>query len=149
MNHRLPLSCALIAGIAITVIAAGAGCSSSTGPPLIPVSGTVTTTGGPLAGADLMFLPADADGNGGTAKTDDKGQFTVTYIRGGDGIPAGEYRVVISKRVMPDGSAPPPDVEPMDSPATETLPPRYSSQRETSLTATVTSGGEPLEFTLK
>lgn len=127
------------------------GCSNRpSGPSLEPVSGTVKYQGTPVDGARITFYPqGDTLGNGGSAKTDANGKYTVLYARGGEGLPAGDYRVVISKAVMPDGSEPPEDVEPMDSPAKETLPPKYSSETQSELTAAIDGASGAVDFDLE
>lgn len=119
------------------------------GPELVPVRGVVKWKGSPLAGAKLTFIPmGDTQGNGGSAVTNAEGAYEVTYVRGGEGLPVGQYKVAISKRVMPDGSAPPEDVPEIESPARETLPASISSQEQTRVTRTVAAGGAPVDFTL-
>src|SRR5207249_460541 len=82
------------------------GCDRSADPSLVPVSGTVTADGQPLANATVTFIPKDGTpGFGGTGKTDGSGKYTLAGSRdNAPGIPPGEYRVAISKRLMPDGS---------------------------------------------
>lgn len=142
-----------IFAITLILVAVGfatIGCSSGpTIPPLTPVSGVVTKDGKGLAGANLMFIPTAAEGNGGLATTDETGAYSATYIRGGEGLPPGEYRVVISHRLMPDGSPEPAGVEPMDSPAKEMLPPKYSSEALSKLKTLVGAEAAPVNFELK
>ena len=88
---RLPLL-ALIALIAVF----SAGCF---GPPtvtykMIPVAGTITFEGEPLAHADVMFDSADFPRGFGT--TDEFGRFTVITRQFGAGLPAGKYRVLVT-----------------------------------------------------
>lgn len=66
-------------------------------------------------------------------------------------LPAGSYRVAVSYRLMPDGS-PVPEGEgdttpPIESPASESLPLKYSDYDKSELKATV-SPGEPIELKL-
>ncbi len=85
---RLPL---------LAVIAAfSTGCF---GPPtvnydMIPVEGTITFEGEPLANAEVMFDSADFPRGFGT--TDENGRFTVTTRQFGAGLPAGRYRVLVT-----------------------------------------------------
>ena len=69
------------------------------GPPtvtykMIPVAGTITFEGEPLANADVMFDSADYPRGFGT--TDEFGRFTVITRQFGAGLPAGKYRVLIT-----------------------------------------------------
>jgi len=129
------------------------GCDRSADPSLVPVTGTVTADGQPLAGARVTFIPKDGTpGFGGTGKTDGSGNYMLAGSRdNAAGIPPGEYRVAISKRLMPDGSDVPDNdnTPPMMSPARESLPVGYSNPATTQLTATVHPGGGPIDFALK
>jgi len=125
------------------------GCSRS-GPPLVAVTGTVTLDDRPLEGAQVTFIPADAiPGAGASGRTGPDGKYLL-HSRNGNGIAAGEYRVIVSKRVMPDGVAVPPDdpTPPIRSPARETLP-RYSNPNRPVLTAAVLNSGSTLDFALQ
>jgi hypothetical protein len=147
MNHlRIGLICATAA------VLVGCGAKGPPPPKLIPVSGTVSLDGQPLVSATLTFMPAGSTpGAGGFGKTDAQGKYQLTYARGGTGVPAGEYRVTISKRVMPDGKDVPDDdkTPPIESPARETLGPKYSDPTRATLTATVRENGDPVNFSLK
>jgi len=131
-----------------------AGCGSSGPPPpkLVPVRGTVSLDGQPLANAIVTFIPeGKTPGAGGSGKTDAQGEYQLTYSRGGPGAPAGEYRVTISKRLMPGGKEVPDDdkTPPMLSQAKEMLAPKYSDRTRATLTATVPENGGPVDFALK
>jgi hypothetical protein len=126
------------------------GCQNSSGPPLVPVRGTVTLNGKPLAGANVRFIPEGAtQGVGSEAITDETGTYTLQYRRSGSGAIVGTYKVTVSKRRMPDGSAPEKDGSPITSPARETLPPIYSNTARSTLKAVVPEGGATLDFSLK
>lgn len=71
-------------------------------PDLIPVTGTVTQGGKPLAGALVYFEPAK--GAPSTGLTDDAGRFELQYSADHSGAVAGMHTVRISK---PDGDAGP------------------------------------------
>ncbi len=128
-----------------------AGCGESQeGPPLVPVKGQVTIDGKPADAVDVTFIPMEGvPGNGGSGRTDAQGEYTLKTSDGGEGVPAGKYRVVLHRLLMPDGSPLPlgSNVAPMDSPARESLPPEYSSQESSKQQATVTPGpSEPINF---
>ncbi|NLX96157.1 MAG: carboxypeptidase regulatory-like domain-containing protein [Rhodopirellula sp.] len=126
------------------------GCGGSGGdlPPLQPVSGTVILDGQPLKGAAVEFVPiGTTSGTGASASTGPDGKFALK-CQGRDGAPAGEYRVVISKEVMPDGSDPPPDVMPAESGAQQMLPPEYSDYEQTTIKKTVAEGGGTIDIEL-
>jgi hypothetical protein len=134
---------------ALLVFALVGGCEKAD-PSLVAVSGTITLNGDPLAYATVTFIPKDGTpGFGGVGKTDAAGRYTLLGSRdNAKGIPAGEYRVVISKRLMPDGSelAPNDNTPPMMSPAKESLPDGFSSMTGTRQTASVKPDGGPYDF---
>ena len=138
--------------LAVGLVALACGCSK-TDPSLVPVTGTVTLNDQPLANATVTFIPKDGTpGFGGVGKTDAAGKYTQKGSRDdAPGIPPGEYRVVVSKRLMPDGSELPANdnTPPMNSPAKESLPDTYSSMAASTLSATVQPGVGPLDFALK
>ncbi len=65
--------------------------------PLVPVSGTVTIKGKPLADHQIGFVAADpmAAGLGATGITDAQGRYTMTSTTGKAGCPAGLCQVYI------------------------------------------------------
>jgi hypothetical protein len=129
------------------------GCSKDPNQPaLVPMSGKVTLDNQPLAGAQVRFTPVGTTkGNGSTGRTDGDGVYQLTAVHGGTGAVPGEYRVVISKRLMPDGSDLPADskLPPIESPAREVLGPEYSDPEQSRLTATVPAEGGTKDFHLK
>lgn len=138
--------------LAAMVLALLVGCSK-TDPSLVAVTGTITLNDQPLTNATVTFIPKDGTpGFGGVGKTDATGRYKLAGSRDNEpGIPPGAYRVVVSKRLMPDGSEVPADdnTPPMMSPAKESLPDAYSSMAASSLSATVAAGGGPMDFALK
>ncbi|QDU37005.1 hypothetical protein Mal4_13080 [Maioricimonas rarisocia] len=115
---------------------------------LVPVRGTVTLDGQPLADATVMFLAKQGESRQTFAMTDSSGQFALATGAGLEGALPGEYDVLITKFVMPDGSPAPPDVAPMDVGAVEALPPQYSSPSSMTLTATIPESGGDVAFDL-
>jgi len=86
------------------------GCGGS-GPELVPVEGTVTLDGRPLANKSLTFTPIDdTSGHGAGGFSDAEGKFTLTAVVPGatrdyQGIPPGRYRVtVFESMIVGDGS---------------------------------------------
>jgi hypothetical protein len=113
------------------------------------VAGAVTLDGNSLPNAMVRFIPqGNTPGLGGTGRTDAKGKFVLADSQGGKTIQPGEYKVVISRMLRPDGSDPGPDFKPAESDARESLPPIYSSEMATTLKATVTSVSKPYDFPL-
>ncbi|MBN2294871.1 MAG: hypothetical protein JXM70_20755, partial [Pirellulales bacterium] len=84
------------------------GCGDS-GPKLVPVEGTVTLDGKPLANKSLMFVPIDGtSGHGAGGSTDAGGKYTLQAVvpgatRDHPGIPAGRYRVNVFEPLIAGG----------------------------------------------
>lgn len=131
-----------------TVLLVGCGGAPST---TVAVSGQVMLNGQPVDRAELIFYPTGTTkGNGGQGTTDTSGRYLVRTPQGSTGLMPGSYKVVISRRLNPDGSAPDPNVPPIESQARETLPPNYSSQDKSTLTLNVPpEGTKTADFTLK
>lgn len=69
-----------------------AGCGGG----LVPVAGTVTLDGGPVAGAKVTFIPA-GPGIPATGTTDATGRYELRIGSGRTGVPRGRYGVTVSK----------------------------------------------------
>lgn len=132
----------------------GSGCGSASDPDLpklFPVSGIVTLDGAAVARAQVSFIPqGSTPGSGTMGMTDAAGKYELTTMHQGAGAPAGEYKVVISKLVQPDGSEFPPqaNLDMMSTPHKELIPRQYSDLEQTKLTATVAEGGGSFDFPL-
>lgn len=72
-----------------------AGCGDS-GPTIVPVSGTLTYKGKPVANARVDFTPEHGRPSWGA--TDEEGHFTLNYDRGHDGAIVGKHTVSVAKR---------------------------------------------------
>ena len=91
---RLGLLCGALGTPALS------GCSGGKEPweATYPVSGVVTYKGSPVANADISFFPEDAsfpDTVRPKAKSGTDGTFVISTYAGGDGAPAGNYKVTI------------------------------------------------------
>jgi hypothetical protein len=142
--------------MALAVVLVGCGGSEQkSNVPLIPVIGKVMLDGQPLDEADVNFYPeGDTQGQGGYARTGKDGTYKASTPFGEPGLAAGSYRVVIQKLVTPDGKpftgSVDPNVPPIEAPYSEVLPPTYSDQTSSILTATVSPESKrPVEFALK
>lgn len=132
------------------------GCTQTPdGPPLVPAAGTVALDGKPLPAADILFIAqGDTKGNGAVARTGTDGKFELVQAdnRSRKGIPIGEYKVILSKLVKPDGTdyIPDPNAGPIDTGGfKELLPAVYTEQERSKLTATIPpEGTQTLEFKL-
>lgn len=126
------------------------GCGKSKGRPKIvqiPVTGTVTLDGKPLADADVLFLPPEGMG-GFSGRTSADGSYQLIGVAGGKAVCKGKCSVRISRMLKPDGTAPAPDEPPANVGATESLPEKYSAAAETALSADVPDGGGKFDFAL-
>jgi hypothetical protein len=138
----------------VALVLGMAGCNGDGKPdlPLTPVTGKVTLGDAPLAEAVLEFIPVGATGGqGGSAITKADGSYLAITAFGDQGLPAGDYQVVISKQEFPKGAAPPDkDATRATSPFREVLPPVYSNRARSNLKAKVSPGAESINnFELK
>lgn len=137
------------------------GCQRS--PATGKVVGVVTYQGKPLSHADIRFIPDPIGPRGAIAKTDDQGQYELMYDANVAGIIPGTYKVVVSTRGSAAAAAAQPPVNnsasandpyaanpssAVMSGGTEMLPLKYSSSKETILTATVEQGSNTINFEL-
>jgi hypothetical protein len=114
-----------------------------------PTSGTLLLDDMPLANASVYYSPVgETPGNGGGGLSDASGKYTVQGARG-SGLPPGDYRVVVSRLLRPDGSLPDPNVPPIESDAAETLPTVYTSPESTPLEVKVTQAPVSHQFRLQ
>lgn len=123
------------------------GCGGVDGPPMADVSGTITLSGKPLAGAEVHFLSGDFEGYG---RTDAEGRYSLVR-----GAPVGKCSVYITKApdVASDESIDT-NIKGMDEGQMEAmaagavgeevktlLPPEFSDPNQSKLTFDVPSGG--------
>jgi hypothetical protein len=108
------------------------GCgSSSDGPDLGLVEGTVTLDGGSLANALVVFNPANGKQSNG--QTDAEGHYSLTYLRDIKGAVVGKHGVIISTQ--------------SEFNPEELVPRGYN--RSSALTANVEAGKNSFDFDLK
>jgi hypothetical protein len=118
------------------------GCGGS-GLETVPVTGTVTYNGQPLADAAVAFQPAD--GRAATGITDASGKFTLTTLEDGDGAIVGEHTVTVSPGAGQTAAMPGVDA-PVGATQKSAIPDRYSNPGMSGLKASVTADG-PNDFT--
>jgi hypothetical protein len=127
-------------------------CAVGCGKKYATVSGKVTLNGEPLAKATVSFQPIAREGSvesgiGSQAKTNDKGEFTLTTSTGQKGALVGKHEVRISLLEQQVGEA---DTRPPRGgwPMHDKIPGRYN--KDTTLTFDVPSGGtNKADFPLK
>lgn len=120
-------------------------------PKTAPGSGQVKLDGKPIGGAMVTFSPkAGTSGVECIGTTDDEGKYVLKQVRGGEGVPPGEYTVFINRYVDAKGIPIELDdeVAPADQGAVESLPAKYSSPIETTLSQKVPESGGEFNFDL-
>lgn len=129
-------------GLLLLLSAIGCG-SKEIGPTTFPVTGVVTLAGAPVKEALVEFVPSSPDLGiaGAQVNTDAAGAFNVKIEldmgkMSKEGLPAGDYRVAITKLVLPPGQTT------TIKPPQNTLPPKYATVESTPLTVTVKAEGE-------
>ncbi|HID75213.1 MAG TPA: carboxypeptidase regulatory-like domain-containing protein [Planctomycetaceae bacterium] len=138
------------------------GCAGSDRPETVPVSGTVTLNGQPLAGAHVVFtLKEGGELAKATGTTDSQGKYQLSTFGENDGAVPGSYVVTITKTAGGMEGSEEMDAEDpselygeaMEAAArgeevTEgesEIPAKYGDPQQSGLEATVTKGG-PNEF---
>ncbi len=126
----------------------GMACGRDEGPELAPVSGTVTYKGKPVTEGIVSFQPVSPDGAPATGTIDANGSYRL-QTGPDNGARLGEYRVAISARdepdTPPDTATPPLRVMPK---VKSQLPLKYEDPGTSTLTKTVKSGSNPIDFEL-
>jgi hypothetical protein len=106
---------------------ATSGCGRA-GPKLHPVGGIVVNGKEPVARASVSFAAVVSPGTqtlDGYASTDAEGRFSVQTVSQGKGLPAGTYKVVITR----------------DLPARGQIPGKFTTLPTTTLSVNVPEGG--------
>lgn len=106
--------------------------------PLVPVEGTVTLDGIPLAGAQVLFRPTQ--GRLAAGETDDAGHYRLRYTPERLGALAGQHVVQIT--TVREG-----DEDAASKPKKERVPARYNARTE--LEMTVADDRETYDFALE
>ena len=75
------------------VLLSGMACGGAGKP--VKVSGRVTLDGQPLAGATVVFNPADGKGTIAAGRTDADGEFRLTTFGTDDGALPGDYKITV------------------------------------------------------
>lgn len=154
--------------LAVSVFVAfsvGCGGGAKDGPKTVPVTGTVTFKGQPVAGATVALSPKTAGLRAAVGITDAAGRFQLTTLTPGDGAMPGSYGVQIAKIEGADAAAAPAvedpiaasqraakegKLEPLAGPEAvkDLLPVKYKSPNTSGLTAEVKQGANDLRFDL-
>ena len=135
-------------------------------PAQVKTTGTVTLDGEPVANAALMFIPDS--GRPASGNTNTNGAFELSSYGGNDGLPAGNYRVTVSKLVLKDKyqkqlkkletqaeeaaesdeASEAVDVEFSDEAYENELPEKYAELDTTDINVIITKQQEPLVISL-
>ena len=154
-KHRVkgsPVWHAALCTLWVGILCCLAGCGGGPTKPkedIFPVTGVVRYKGEVLSEATVAFVPkGDTMGFTGQARTDKDGRYHLVDMHGNKCMVAGEYSVTVSRRVLPGGAVVPADdkTPPIESQASETLPPHISNAERSSLVVVVTK--EKMEYNL-
>jgi hypothetical protein len=153
----------------LALAAAAGGCQGGQKWTLVPVEGTVSRNGRPLANVEVVFLADSAAGTQGpraSGTTDQAGRYRLRTDYGEDGAALGQHRVILRDRetarkhllkglrrkemkevaeVLPENAGR--AEESKRSADTPRVPPKYERFPSTPLRATV--GSEPLVFDIR
>lgn len=136
--------------MALVVYLVICGCGRSAAVPklqTLPVKGTVTLDGKPLAAADVVFMTFDPPA-AFVGTTQDDGTYQLQGPEGREAFLKGSCKVTVSRMVKPDGSPLAPGELPAMVEAVEQLPPKYSRLEATVLAETLTPEGGTFDFKL-
>ncbi len=153
--NLLMLSCvAVCCGIVLAL----SGCGEEQPPEVVPVSGTVTQNGQPLADVIVKFYPK-AGAPVASGVTGEDGRFQLSSFQRHDGAVAGEHEVGVympkteADRAIADRRSPEEITQAMEKDAQSgaaegtaekesPIPERYADPKQSKLTATVSPGGQ-------
>ncbi|MCG6157683.1 hypothetical protein [Rubinisphaera margarita] len=121
----------------------GCGGGSDDGIQTLPVAGTVTLNGQPLAEAIIQFQPQNGEGRSSAGRTDETGRFELLFDSDREGALPGEHRVMITAvRELPGKQD-----EEGNTLTEQILPAQYNAR--STLTAQVSENTEHYDFALK
>ena len=133
-----------VSGMAILLVWIG-GCGGSH-ETLLPASGFVTLDGDPLPEATVAFIPVKSNQQQPSyGYTDDDGKYVLKTPEGYVGVSPGEYRIVVSRMVMEDGSPIPPGSQTGAAEGHESIPFPHCDPRATKHVAVVSDGTQEFD----
>lgn len=132
--------------LAIVVFGAASGCGEEDGLRRVHIVGKLTAKGVPVDNCVVLLVPnrsAGTKGIGAGGETDSTGTFKVISSRAGaQGLPPGEYKVVLNRWIDSDGAALPADAKQADYPnAVQSIPAKYTAPETTTLRVTIPEAG--------
>jgi hypothetical protein len=140
-----------IAWLAVVVLLL-TGCGESNGiGEVVPAAGIVMVDGKPVSGISITLAPQEGvAGRGGYGSTGEDGSFSLQADTEVPGVPPGNYRMMLQKYAMPDGSPIPPDTSAADAGLVNLLPAIYSHPEQSPVYVTFpTPDGQPVKIDLK
>lgn len=134
----------------VMVAAWGLGCGGGSTEDLVSVSGTITLDEKPLEGATVAFIPAKSKQTQPSwGFSDAAGKYHLKTAEGYDGICLGEYRIVVSKLTMQDGSPIPKGSQTGGADGLEIVPFPHCDPRQTKNVAVIEHGDEVFDLAIK
>ena len=147
-----------VTGLLLAALTAVLGCRGEPPPRLVPVEGTVTKGGKPLAGVIVVFWPDTQAGSGescSSGPTDAAGHFRLRTDQGEEGAVVGRHRVCVVESTAllsrmvgrnSDHSRLPKDIPAAAPPQ---VSPGYASRDATPLRVEVPPGGLAINIEVK
>ena len=136
--------------IACCICLLAAGCGPGR-PATVPVKGTVTLDGKPVAGAQVMLMPQQG-GRPAQGLTDGSGRFALETFAPGDGALPGLHAVTVTCRrvsgVAADADGLEGEVGPGGPKVEWIVPRKYADPKTSGLSSQVARGMAPLELRL-
>lgn len=129
-----------------------AGCCGPSRPTTLPVTGTVTLDGQPVAEAAVQFIP-QAGGNPAQGVTDAAGNFKLTTFVDGDGALPGAHKVTVQKNRVTGVVSNPDGLETGGATSVPIVvwdtPEKFAQPDTSGLTAEVVRGMAPVQLNLQ
>lgn len=145
MKLKTSIQCFAVCLLAIQLLGCGRGGDY---PDIGAVTGTITMNGRPLSGAIVTFIPQGHEPGTGSrqsvGRTNDQGEYELTYSISAKGAKVGECQVRISNYIPPGPGGEDGDFQ---KGRPETVPAQYNT--ESKLVETVEAGSNVFDFDLK
>ena len=142
-----------VVGLVALLSVGGCGDAAAVRSKTVPVTGTVTRGGKPVANAQVNFTTKGAARNG-TGQTDAQGKFTLGTFGNSDGTVVGDHIVTVSKAAAAAAATSNMPPKPEDlaksagggemtaGKADDSIPAKYADPKQTTLKATVKGDGQ-------
>jgi hypothetical protein len=147
---RLRTHCAALVLIAAAIVVGltVSGCADQGGSELVPVTGKVRLDGEPLRFGTVTFQPSR--GQPARGEINERGEFTLSTYRPGDGATVGRHKVKIACYASQDPGATELAERPSESLGTSLIPDRYTRFDTSGVAVAVLAGGNrPFDIALR